>query len=71
MVVFYGWSMSNTPLHHVAKKSKKIQAYREGIEDLEAYLNSSKFHENIMVNKHDIFLRLRELKNKIADIDCE
>ena len=58
-------------LHHIAKKSKKIEAYKEGIEDLEAYLRLPKFDVNVMVNKSDIFLRLRELKNKIADIDFE
>jgi len=60
-------------LHEKVKAQKKIiTAYREGIKELECYLNLPKFFiPNNTVNISDIFLRLNELKNHTTDIEYQ
>lgn len=48
-------------LHEQVIELKKILAHNtEVIDELRSYLNSSKFSEDISVNKNDIFLRLED-----------
>ena len=45
-----------------------VETYREGIDRIEAYLQSHKFNSpNDYVNVTDILLRLREIKNEIFE----
>ena len=53
-------------LHEQVKQYKHmLDITIESIEEIRAYLNSSKFSQDIMVNKNDILLRLNELDNSL------
>tara|TARA_R110000772_G_scaffold242784_1_gene355422 strand:+ start:195 stop:392 length:198 start_codon:yes stop_codon:yes gene_type:complete len=57
-------------LHEQAKHHREIiEAYAQGMRDLETYLRLPKFNEpNNMVNVNDIFLRVNETKSNISTI---
>ena len=42
-----------------------------GINSIRSYLNSDKFGADIMVNKNDVLLRLRELTNDLDSIESD
>lgn len=53
-------------LHEQRDHYKKLyNLQQQGIAELKAYLNSSKFTTDINVNKNDILLRLNELDNAL------
>jgi hypothetical protein len=60
--VQYVWTMN-----YIKQLEKENQILKEFVSDLETYLSSSKFSENVMVNKSDIFLRMGEMRNKLLD----
>jgi hypothetical protein len=53
-------------LHEQVKQYKHmLDITIESIEEIRSYLNSSKFSQDISVNKNDILLRLNELDNNL------
>jgi hypothetical protein len=59
-------------LNHIVKLQRQVAEYKDSIDELRGYLNSDKFAwPNNHVNTADIFLRLREMDERLADIDFE
>lgn len=53
-------------LHEQVVQNKEvISAYEEGLRELKRYLNSDKFSIDIMVNKHDVIMRLDEIDHDV------
>jgi len=53
-------------LHEQVVQNKEvISAYEEGLRELKRYLNSEKFSIDIMVNKHDVIMRLDEIDHDV------
>ena len=56
-------------LHDQVKYNKDLVAVLEdGLLDIRRYLNSTKFSQDIMVNKNDILLRISEIQQALHDI---
>ena len=49
----------------VAQNKEVIAAYKEGLSEIKRYLNSEKFSIDIMVNKHDVIMRLDEIDHDV------
>ena len=53
-------------LHEQVLQNKEvIAAYKEGLSEIRRYLNSDKFSIDIMVNKHDVIMRLDEIAHDV------
>lgn len=50
-------------MNHIKKLQQENEMLKDCLVELETYLSSSKFAENVMVNKSDILLRIKETRN--------
>lgn len=55
-------------MNYIKQLEQENKVLKEFVNDLTIYLESPKFRDNQMVNRQDIFLRIREMRNKMIDV---